>query len=218
MTGERGGGETAVDRELRRELLELAGRDRRQRQRLAASGELHRGYAPAMERIHLDNARRLESVLDRVGWPGRSRVGREATEAAWLVAQHAIGRPAFQRRCCRLLADAVERDEAPPEQLARLVDRIRFNERRPQVFGTIFDWDREGRLSPWTLEDPEGVEERRRAAGLPPLAEAVAEARRRARVEGDAPPRSWRARQREIADWARRAGWLDGRADGEQEG
>ncbi len=207
-----------ADPELRRELLELSRRDLGLRRRLARSGELFDGYNEAMARLHRDNGRRLEAVVDRGGWPGVSRVGEDGAEAAWLVAQHAIGSPALQLRCRQLLAAAVAAGEAPARHLALLTDRIRFNQRRPQLYGTILDWDRHGRLEPWPIEDAGGVDQRRHAAGLPPLAEAVAEARRRARVEGDAPPRSWRARQREIADWARRAGWLDGRADGEQEG
>jgi hypothetical protein len=198
-----------IDPDLQVELLCFTRRDQETRERLRESGGLFQGYAPAMERVHLENARRLEAILDRVGWPTAERVGAEGAEAAWLVAQHAISWPAFQRRCRALLAAAVAEGAAPPRHLAYLTDRIRFNERRPQVHGTIFDWDPEGRLSPWPIADPDGVEARRRDAGLPPLAAETDRLRRQAEREGDAPPGRHGDRQREIEAWARRVGWLD---------
>lgn len=90
-----------VDPELRDLLLELRRRDERTRERLLASGRLREGYRGEMERVHLRNAAELEAALDRGGWPHQSQVGTDGSEAAWLVAQHAISRPDFQRRCLR---------------------------------------------------------------------------------------------------------------------
>jgi hypothetical protein len=197
-----------LDPTLREELLALRAEDERTRARLAASGELFGGYAREMEVAHLANARRLDAILDRVGWPAASVAGEDGRAAAWLVAQHAISWPAFQLRCLELLRDAVAAGEAPLAQLAYLTDRIRFNQRRPQVYGTIFDWDEEGRLSPWAVEDPASVDQLRREAGLPPLAQVTERQRAEARSEGDRPPGDFAARQREIQDWARAVGWL----------
>lgn len=197
----------AIDDDLAAELLALQRRDTEMRRRLK-SGELFAGYAPEMERVHLENACALAAVLDRVGWPGADRVGAEAAEAAWLVAQHAISWPTFQRRCLDLLAAVVEEGRAPRWHLANLTDRVRFNERRPQVYGTIHDWDAAGEMSPWPVEDPERVDERRRTAGLPPLHEVTFNLRSRARAEGDASSERFVNRQREIEAWARRVGWI----------
>lgn len=200
-----------IDEALRGELLDLERRDEATRRRLARSGTLFDGYAAAMERVHRENARQLAAILDRGGWPGISRVGREGADAAWRVAQHAIGWPAFQRRCRALLEAAVAAGEAPRRHLAFLVDRIRFNERRPQVYGTVFDWDARGELSAWPSEDPEGLAARRRAAGLPPLERVAEEHRRRAAAEGESPPADFAGRRREIERWAQEVGWLDDR-------
>lgn len=194
--------------ELTNHLLDLVERDDRARSRLLAQGILFDGYAAEMETVHRDNARELARILDRHGWPGRSLVGREAAAAAWIIAQHAISLPDFQRRCRRFLERAVAAGEAEPEEHSRLVDRIRFNERRPQVYGTILDWDERGELSPWPIEDEESVDERRRRSGLPPLAAAVAAARRAARSEGETPRGSFERRQRRIDEWSRAVGWL----------
>ncbi len=190
-------------------LVALLERDRAMRARLVDEGRLFAGYAPEMEAVHAENARALEALIDAHGWPGLALAGRDGSIAAWTVALHAIGLPAFQRRCLALLQGAAEEGDVPPAFAAMLEDRIRFNERRPQRYGTIFDWDEDGRMSPWRLEDPDGVEARRAAVGLRPLADEMRKARRAPREKGDRPPRDYAARQREIEAWARRTGWLE---------
>ena len=130
-------------------------------------------------------------------------MGDEAAEAAWLIAQHAIGLPAFQRACL----EAVKASDAPAWQAAYLEDRIRVLEGRPQLYGTQFDWDADGRMSPQPIEDPTGVDERRAAVGLPSLAEAF-EKQRRA-TTGEPVPADPEARRGEMEAWARSVGWRD---------
>jgi hypothetical protein len=194
-----------LDAELRRRLLEMAEEDGRVRSELAATGELFEGYAPRMAEVHRRNARELEAVIEARGWPGKSLAGDDGARAAWLILQHAIGDPELQRRCLPLLREAVARGEMEPAHAAYLEDRICFFERRPQPYGTQFDWDEEGRMSPWTVEDPEGVDERRRSVGLGPLAERVAQTR--AEMSEPAPP-DLEKRRAEMLAWAKSVGWL----------
>lgn len=193
---------------VRAALAAMLERDRATRPHLVESGRLFDGYAPEMEAVHAENARALERILDAHGWPGMSLAGCDGGIAAWTVALHAIGMPAFQRRCLALLERAVHEGEAPPAFAAMMEDRIRFNERRPQRYGTIFDWDERGRMAPWTIEDPDGVDARRAAVGLRPLDEELRKVRRAPREKGDAPPKDPAARRRAIDDWARRTGWI----------
>ncbi|UCG87258.1 MAG: hypothetical protein JSW71_01560 [Gemmatimonadota bacterium] len=189
------------------ELIELYHNDEKTRARLAEEGVLFDGYAGEMEQVHNHNAQQLESIINEFGWPGESLVGEDGTWLAWMIAEHAIGLPDFQRRCLELLKDAVKNGEAPAIHAAYLTDRIRFNERKPQVYGTIFDWDEHGQLNPWTIEDQAGVDERRANVGLSPLVDAVEDARKQAAAEGNAAPADYKARQWEIEEWARRVGW-----------
>lgn len=190
-------------------LVALAEDDLALRGELAAAGELFTGgYHPRMAALHGGNAAELEAVIAVLGgWPTPAKVGAAAAEAAWLIAQHAIGEPRFQRRCAALVAEAVARGEAPPAHLAFLEDRIAVMEGRPQTYGTQFDWDAEGELSPATVAEPDGVEARRRSVGLGSLAERQAELRARAAAEGDAAPSDWTARQADFLRWAREVGW-----------
>jgi hypothetical protein len=128
-----------MNESVREDLLMLKRRDESARARLAESGVLFDGYSAEMEQLHAENTVSLEAILDADGWPGVSLVGEDGAEAAWVVAQHGISRPGFQRRCVRDLRKAVAAGEAPAWQEAYLTDRIRMNERRPQVYGTQFD-------------------------------------------------------------------------------
>src|SRR5437870_12291511 len=102
------------------------------------------------------------------------------------------------RRGLTLLQGGASKGEVSPLNVAMLEDRIRTFEGRPQRYGTQFDWDEHGRLSPLPLEDPAGVDARRRATGPGPLAPgpwgrplAMARGRWPAR-----PAACWAARQR----------------------
>ena len=68
----------------------------------------------AMERADADNLPWIRQVIAEHGWPGRSDVGDDGAQAAWLLVQHADADPAFQRDCLGLLTAAVGQGEAPP--------------------------------------------------------------------------------------------------------
>ena len=185
----------------------MAQEDVRVRAELAADGSLFRGYHPRMRAVHDRHASRLAEILAEHGWPSERLVGADGAQAAWLIVQHAIAQPGFQRRAFTMLSAAAARGEAPRWQAAMLEDRIRTFEGRPQRHGTQFDWDAAGQLSPLPIDDPAGVDERRKALGLRPLEEEIA-ARRDAAVRGgERPPADWEARQRELGAWLRDVGW-----------
>ena len=183
------------------------GEDLQVRAELAKDGSLFNGYHPRMRAVHDANATRLAAILNSLGWPCERQVGIDAAEAAWLIVQHAIAQPNFQRRALELLRQAVKDGDAPAVQAAMLEDRIRTFEGRPQRYGTQFDWDAEGQVSPLPIEDPEGVDLRRLQVGLGPLEEATQAQRKVVKEQGEGPPADWQARQREMDAWCREVGW-----------
>jgi hypothetical protein len=185
----------------------MAKTDLQVRSELAADGSLFEGYHPRMRAVHDANAARLSAIFESRGWPGERQVGKQAAEAAWLLVQHAIAQPTFQRHALALIQAAVARGDAPPLQAAMLGDRIRTLEGRHQLYGTQFDWDASGQLSPLPIEDPAGVDARRQEIGLGPLADAVQDQRAAAKREGERPPENWSARQAELETWCREVGW-----------
>ncbi|HYF40756.1 MAG TPA: DUF6624 domain-containing protein [Gemmatimonadales bacterium] len=194
---------------VRDELLAMSAHDLKVREELAADGSLYRNYNPTMQAVHDANAARLANLLDSYGWPGEYQVGHQAAMAAWLIVQHAIAQPAFQRRALELLREAVLQGSAPAVQVAMLEDRIRTLEGRPQLYGTQFDWDPDGCMSPLPLDNPAAVDERRRSVGLGPLAQEVSARRAAVAQTRERPPSDWAARQREMEAWCRSVGWRD---------
>lgn len=162
-----------MNEELRGELLRMADDDRRTREELLRAGRLPRdNYSPAMRAVHERNNARMREIVAANGWPGRGLVGDEAGEAAWLVVHHAVLDAELQGACLPLLEQAVASDDAPAWQFAYLLDRVRLARGEPQVYGTQYvRGDGGGESVPWRIEDPAGVDERRRAVGLSTLAE-----------------------------------------------
>jgi hypothetical protein len=148
---------------LRDELLKRMKED--QRIRMAAN--------PNMEewtKIDADNTAYMKSVIDKHGWPGKSMVGDDGALAAFLMVQHADRDPAFQKKCLPLMEAAVLAKEASASQLALLTDRVLLAEGKQQRYGSQFTVV-DGKSVPRPIEDPEHVDARRAAVGLPPLAE-----------------------------------------------
>jgi len=164
-----------IDELLRAELLEMERLDRSVRADLVERGELHTGrYHPEMQVVHERNNMRIRAILETIGWPGRSLVGDDGCRAAGFVVQHAILDPDLQRRGVELLTEAVAKHEAEPSMLALLTDRVLMQEGQPQLYGTQYIGAKQGGVEPWPIANPETVDERRRAVGLPPLAENTA--------------------------------------------
>ena len=193
--------------EFREELIAAARRDLEVRARLLQSGDLSAGYHPEMEAVHLENAALLERVIDAIGWPGRKLLGDEGAAAAFLILQHAISRPDLQRRGLALMLEAIPQGEANALDAAYLSDRIAVFEGGAQTFGTQFDWDASGQLSPAPIRGEAEVDERRASVGLPPKAATIAEMRANAAAEGQMPPPDQAKRRAEFEAWAKRVGW-----------
>jgi hypothetical protein len=116
--------------------------------------------------------RRLDAIIDQHGWPGKTLVGADGANAAWLIAQHADLDRAFQKKCLEKM-EAMPRGEVEPRYLAYLTDRILVGEHKPQRFGTQLD----GHFKPQPIEDEANVDKRRADRGLNPLAEYLKEAK-----------------------------------------
>jgi hypothetical protein len=122
-----------------------------------------------------EHAERLWAILDDYeGWPGRALVGDDGARAAWLVAQFAIDDVGLQRRCLEMLELSVACGDADPVHFAYLLDRVRMNDGRDQLYGSQFVVGADGELEPWPVDDAVAVDARRAQLGLPPFAEHAA--------------------------------------------
>lgn len=196
-----------IDVRLRDQLLSMQREDLTLRASLASTGALFDGYHPGMAELHRKHAREMRGILFQRGWPGRSLVGDDGADAAWLLVQHATLDPPLMRLAQLLLEAAVLADDAPRHHLAHLADRIAVLEGRPQSFGTEHDWDAKGELVPLPIDDPSDVDERRRLMGLGPLAATTSRLRHEAAAEGERAPEDFHERSRDMERWAREVGW-----------
>ena len=131
-----------------------------------------RAEVEAIVRVYESNTETLRGIVEEIGWPGRSLVGEQAAQAAFLIAQHSDNDREFQRWARDLVARAVELGEATPQQMAFLIDRCCLNSRprRLQVYGTQYVPGRNGLLL-YAVEEPEYLDKRREAIGLEPFKE-----------------------------------------------
>lgn len=160
------------------QLVAMVGEDRTVRARLASTGELFDGYHPQMRAVHRRNGDRLAQITAELGgWPGFAAVGRDGSDAAFMIAQHDIAAPALMRQNLELLRQAVFEGDAEPIGVAYLEDRIRAFEGRLQRYGTQLGWDEAGTFGVWpAVEDADTVDERRTQLGLSPLQEHLSRA------------------------------------------
>ncbi len=134
--------------------------------------------------VDRDLAERFWAILDDYEvWPGRTLVGEDGAEAAWILVQEEIEDPELQHRAVEALEVAVARGDADPVHLAMLVDRVRMSDGRDQIYGSQFVVGPSDTLVPWPVDDVAAVDRRRQRLGLPPLAEHAAAMRQQWRAQ-----------------------------------
>jgi hypothetical protein len=173
----------AKDEKLRQELLRRMQVDQEARKPMLALMQKYQGVDPEeikkkddqpevkrMNEIDHENTERMKQIVKESGWPGKSLVGTDGANAAWLLVQHADQDRAFQKQCLELLQKGVKKGEATGEQLAYLTDRVRLSEKKKQVYGTQVHLV-DGKFRPYPIENEVEVDKRRKEAGLSPLAD-----------------------------------------------
>lgn len=101
-------------KEIAEQIISLKNMDLKFRNQLIQKGELGQGYNEEMASLHNKNAKRLNEIFDKIGYPTVDKVGKEASEAAWLIIQHSIGQPDFMKKCVKLLEIAVSENNVNP--------------------------------------------------------------------------------------------------------
>ena len=160
-------GASRHDAVLRGELLAMCDVDQRVRQGFGP--HMNAEIAAEMQAVDARHTSRMRAIVAKHGWPGRSLVGDDGSHAAWLLVQHADS--AFMAQCLPLMKSAVAAGEAFGKDYVYLLDRVLMQQGKPQIYGTQFTFAVDGQLVLHPIEDAEHVDERRRAVGLPSMAE-----------------------------------------------
>ncbi len=194
--------------EIKIELLKMYQKDLMLRDELIKSGDLYLGYHPKMEQLHQENSEKLEKIIYEIGWPTVEKTGEEASFAAWVILQNAISNPTLQRISLPLLMELANQGEIYPSEVAVLFDRICYFELRPQKYGTQFDFDEDGNLNPWEIEDVKNVDVYRQGVGLPPLNETIKRMQEVAKKTNEMSTKPYKDRINERKEWAKKVGWI----------
>ena len=160
-------GASRHDAALRHELLAMCEVDQKVRQSFGS--HMSAETVAEMQAVDAKHMSRMRAIVAKHGWPGRSLVGDDGAHAAWLLVQHADS--AFMAQCLPLMERAVAAGQAFGKDYVYLLDRVRMQQGKPQIYGTQFTFEADGQLVLHPIEDAEHVDERRRAMGLPPMAE-----------------------------------------------
>lgn len=122
-----------------------------------------------LSELDKENTLRVKQIINEFGWPGISLVGKSGGHAAWLLVQHATHDLAFQKKCLKILKEAVQKKEADAKQVAYLTDRILVQEGKKQIYGTQFRGKKDGTSEPFPIKDLKKLPELRKSVGLEPF-------------------------------------------------
>jgi hypothetical protein len=164
------------DDALRRELVEMAANDQvLRRQPPPTEPAALAEYQLRLAAGDRPRTARLRAIVRRYGWPKLSLVGYDGAQAAWLVLQHAD--LATQKAMLRLVRRAFESGDLTGDSYALTLDRVLAFSGRPQIYGSQLkpraQWA-DDEPEPYPIADPAGVDRRRAAMGMRPLAEYLA--------------------------------------------
>lgn len=116
------------------------------------------------EKIDENNTNELKKIISTIGWPTISKVGSDASRAAWLILQHSPDRD-FQQECLKIMKQLLP-GEIDIKNIAFLEDRVRIAKGEKQIYGTQFRKNNDGEFEPLPIEDESNVNKRRAEIGL----------------------------------------------------
>jgi hypothetical protein len=114
------------------------------------------------------NLLKVSGFIKDHGWRGADEVGVEGNEALFLVIQHSNTKT--QEKYLPILREAVSKQQARPQSLALMEDRVSVAKNGYQIYGSQLLWDNSSGhyiLSP--IKDEKNVNVRRKEVGLEPL-------------------------------------------------
>jgi hypothetical protein len=116
------------------------------------------------------NLIKVEKILNNDGWQGPQDVGMNASLALFLVIQHAG--LSKQEKYLPVVQNAVKDGKTLSSNLAILEDRIATRQSKKQIYGSQgFTYKVTGARDVYPIIDPDHLDERRKAMGMPPMAD-----------------------------------------------
>lgn len=113
------------------------------------------------------NTMKLKCLIQKYGFPTWRLVGRSASEQAWLIAQHSDKQ--FIAKFIKSYRAAAKENNADKRHLALMEDRVRMNDRRPQIYGTQLAGFSKESIGFYPIGNIKEIDYRRQSVGLEPI-------------------------------------------------
>ena len=115
-----------------------------------------------MHKYDAENIKKIETIITKYGYPGKSLVGEPTNQAAFLVIQHSNKISEF----LPIVKLAAEKGELPFSLYAMMLDRQLMYKGEEQIYGSQGD-ERNGVAIIWPIKDAGNVNYLRKKAGFP---------------------------------------------------
>ena len=132
------------------------------------------GYMKIWNEVDSLNIIKIEKIIEKHGYPGKSLVGEPTNETAWYVIQHSDKIEQY----LPLIKEASTKEDLPKHLVAMMEDRYLMQQNKPQVYGTqgsTYFMNTPKQMSfIWPIEDAANVNERREDVGFSTAVEEYA--------------------------------------------
>ena len=193
---------------IKNEIIKMKDRDQKILEEISKRSNIFDDYHKELRYIHQANALRLQEIIEKIGFPTISKVGKEGYEAAFIIIQHAIDFPDFMKISAEMLKKEASTDNASIIHYAYLIDRIHVYQDLNQIYGTQFDFDASGEMCPINVEDLEKVNHNRLAIGLNSIYDQIEIMRNRAKKLHQLPPKNPIEKKKKYDMWRKEVGWI----------
>lgn len=127
-----------------------------------------------MHNSDIQNLQQVNAILAKHGWLSPQKVGMQASQALFLVIQHADLKT--QQYYLPMIRTAEKNGETLSSNLAIFEDRICMRSDEKQIYGSQGITDTEtGKNYIYPIIDIDNLEKRRKAMGMPPMEEYIKE-------------------------------------------
>ncbi len=122
------------------------------------------------DKINEENQKKLEDIINKVGWPKISEYGEMASSSAFLIVQHS--NIDFQKKSILTIKNYCEIKEAHWGDYCLMLDRILMQENKYQIYGSQLSLNiKTNKYEVYPIDDPHEVDKRRKEKGMMPIKE-----------------------------------------------
>jgi hypothetical protein len=169
---------TLAEKDSIMQILEtVASSDQQYRSQLESVQSKYGGDSPEMKTLFKNmsaadslNLLKVAAIIDKFGWLGADEIGKSGNTTLFMVIQHSGIQT--QDKYLPVMRAAAANGKAALKSLALLEDRVALSHGNRQLYGSQVIWDmKTNHYQVAPLENPEGVDKRRAAMGLPSMTE-----------------------------------------------